>query len=239
MNTEKDIINQRFLDAINSILNSKEYGNKTEIAGLLGISASKFSEILNGRMKAGADLLSKLSMHCGISSEWILTGKKPILTKDIPYKYQSNLSPTINSTVDYNEANSFRPTPYYNSPISAGDTGILNDWKTQIPAGYIHLDTFKDCEAAFPVIGLSMEPCIHNGDIIGIQQMNIKTKKWEYLETGKEYLIITQQGRMIKILEDASGKQHILCSSPNYNKFKIYKADILEIYRIKAVIRGL
>lgn len=44
---------------------------------------------------------------------------------------------------------------------------------------------------------------------------------------------------MIKYIEKADDSDYIICSSPNYNPFKVYKGDILNIYRVKAVAKGL
>lgn len=75
----KSLINSRFLEAINFILSQKIAKNKAEISKNIGISTSKFSEILNNRMNAGIELLAKISEIYNISSEWLLTGNGSML----------------------------------------------------------------------------------------------------------------------------------------------------------------
>lgn len=105
------------------------------------------------------------------------------------------------------------------------------------PDGYIDMEIFRRCDAILPVIGVSMEPEIHSGDLVGIRKLD--SYNWEYIETGKVYMIVTTEDRMIKYINRADDSDYIICSSPNYHDFKIRKADILEIYRVIANIRAL
>lgn len=128
--------------------------------------------------------------------------------------------------------------PYYDIPVSAGPLGVLTYSRDAVkPDGYIDMEIFRRCEAILPVIGVSMEPEIHSGDLIGIRKLEYYS--WEYIETGKIYMIITQEDRMIKYINKADDPDYIVCSSPNYYDFKIRKADVLEIYRVIANIRAL
>ena len=56
---DKSEINQRFIKAINSLLQDKGL-TKSGIAQSLGIKPAKFSEILNNRMNVGTDTLALL-----------------------------------------------------------------------------------------------------------------------------------------------------------------------------------
>jgi phage repressor protein C with HTH and peptisase S24 domain len=84
-------------------------------------------------------------------------------------------------------------------------------------------------ENILPVFGMSMEPEISNGAIIGVRKMN----NWESLNTERVYMIITHEDRMIKRIEPDSENEEVLwCVSPNYPKFKVFKSDIIEIQRV-------
>ena len=128
--------------------------------------------------------------------------------------------------------------PFYDIPVSAGPLGVLTYSKDTIkPDGYIDMEIFRRCEAILPVIGVSMEPEIHSGDLIGIRKL--ERYSWEYVETGRVYMIVTQEDRMIKYINKADDPEYIICSSPNYHDFRIRKADVLEVYRVIANIRAL
>lgn len=131
--------------------------------------------------------------------------------------------------------------PFYDLPVSAGSLGILDieNSNITIPAGHIKLPIFRGCEAIFPIIGISMEPLVHSGDWIGIKSIDNLSRSWDFIQTGVIYLIITREDRMIKFIEKSDDDDFIICSSPNYHPFKVYKGDILNIYRVKAVARGL
>lgn len=131
--------------------------------------------------------------------------------------------------------------PFYDLPVSAGSLGILDldTCTTTSPSGYIQMPVFRGCEAIFPIMGISMEPVVHSGDWIGIKSIDNLSRSWDFVQTGVIYLIITREDRMIKYIEKADDSDYIVCSSPNYNPFKVYKGDILNIYRVKAVAKGL
>ncbi len=139
--------------------------------------------------------------------------------------------------VESSKTSSFA-VPFYDIPVSAGPLGVLTYSEGAVkPDGYIDMEIFRRCDAILPVIGVSMEPEIHSGDLVGIRKLD--SYNWEYLETGKVYMIVTTEDRMIKYINRADDSDYIICSSPNYHDFKIRKADVLEIYRVIANIRVL
>lgn len=71
----KEYINDRFIEAIHLILNNKLASDKTTVAEILKCKPSKFSEILNGRMKAGIDMAACLCEYFDISPEWLLLSR--------------------------------------------------------------------------------------------------------------------------------------------------------------------
>lgn len=79
----KDIVNQRFINCINFLIESKKVPSKSFLAKTFNISNPKFSEILNNRMNVGVDILMILVSEFNISSEWLLTGQGEML-KNIP-----------------------------------------------------------------------------------------------------------------------------------------------------------
>ena len=70
----KEDIKKRTIKAIDWLLNSDRNLSKAILASELNTKPSKFSEILNGRMNAGTDIMSLLCEKYGISSHWLLTG---------------------------------------------------------------------------------------------------------------------------------------------------------------------
>ena len=119
--------------------------------------------------------------------------------------------------------------PYYKEvPVSAGRAELMKVEGEENAVGFIKI-TGVSGKFAFPVIGCSMEPVIHAGDIVVVDELN----QWDKIDPDKIYLIFTHDDRMIKHLETDEGNAEILwCVSPNYKRFSIDKTDILKIYKV-------
>lgn len=76
------LINERVIESINYILSSKIEDNKALLGQKLGVKPSKFSEILNKRMKAGMDVIQNLCIEYGISADWLITGNGMMLREE-------------------------------------------------------------------------------------------------------------------------------------------------------------
>lgn len=71
----KDEINGRFVRAVYAIIGQHLVSSKTALAESLGVKPAKFSEILNGRMKAGTDMLAILCDFYKVSPDWLLMSR--------------------------------------------------------------------------------------------------------------------------------------------------------------------
>ena len=236
-------------------------GNKSKFATIVGTSEANIRNYIEGRQPK-FDFLSSIAQNFEINFEWLLTGKGEMLYRKngnpenekntylnthlntYPIEENGNSEGEKQYTPEYtpirvesSKTSSFA-VPFYDIPVSAGPLGVLTYSEGAVkPDGYIDMEIFRRCDAILPVIGVSMEPEIHSGDLVGIRKLD--SYNWEYLETGKVYMIVTTEDRMIKYINRADDSDYIICSSPNYHDFKIRKADILEIYRVIANIRAL
>jgi transcriptional regulator with XRE-family HTH domain len=80
---DKISINNRFSEAIEYLINHGNGISKGDIAELLDLKSSTFSEILKGRMNVATDHIAKLIVSYDISPEWLLTGNGPMLKRDL------------------------------------------------------------------------------------------------------------------------------------------------------------
>ena len=99
---DKDRINERFLTAVHTILSAKTV-NKTAFANSLNITPSKFSEILNQRMKAGIDTIALLCYHYNVSTQWILLGIGDIFSLSDAGIKDKDLTHLINKVIEQAE----------------------------------------------------------------------------------------------------------------------------------------
>lgn len=74
----KDIrkqISQRFIEACDRIMESKNIKFDSHFANLLGIHQTIFADIRSGKLQAGTDLISVLlTLHPEIDAKWLLLG---------------------------------------------------------------------------------------------------------------------------------------------------------------------
>lgn len=161
--------------------------------------------------------LTKIALACpDLNLEWLITGKGSMLKNT--------------EVVTLKDTPGAGAIPYYSDlPVSAGEKGLAGLPMQERPSGWIQIPGVEAGLGAFPVVGCSMEPDIFPGDFIAISIVN----NWERVDPDKTYLIITLDERMIKHLMIDNEDDNILwCISPNYPKFKIYKAEIRFIYKI-------
>lgn len=242
--------------------------NKRTFSQAIGLGNDvTIGRIINEQREPSYKILNSIIQTFGnINANWLLTGQGEMLyeknvqadEKKISPKLSPELSPKeeknmhlsqkmedkkplsdrcISIQVKQSKTSSFA-VPFYDIPVSAGPLGVLTYSEGAVkPDGYIDMEIFRRCDAILPVIGVSMEPEIHSGDLVGIRRLD--SYNWEYIETGKVYMIVTTEDRMIKYINRADESDYIICSSPNYHDFKIRKDDILEIYRVIANIRAL
>lgn len=191
-------------------------GNTSAMARATFIKQATLRDIISEKVKPSYDTI-KLIVECStlnISSEWLITGKGPMLKSEeaVPV-----------AQINY----AGQGIPYYAElPVSAGKLDVF--MQDAEPTGWVNLPGVSS-KALFPVIGCSMKPEINPGDVIGIVQLD----SWERVDPDKIYLIITSDDRMIKHLAiDEEDDTILWCISPNYPKFKINKSDIKYMYRV-------
>lgn len=113
----KDEINTRFIWAANAVLSNNLIPNKSALAESLRVKPSKFSEILNGRMKVGIDMIAIMCDFYNISPDWILMsrGNNLFRTSELPTycidddKWIKKISPSEQKKEPENQDPSFAP----------------------------------------------------------------------------------------------------------------------------------
>lgn len=200
------IINER----IQKIVDDMFQGNKARFANAIGMPPTSVSNYIGKQRasKPSADMLEKIVSALDVDAKWLLTGE--IEQSDI-------------KAIDKNSIPFFKEMP-----VSAGMGELMSVDCAESAVGYINI-TGVTGKYAFPVVGCSMEPVIHAGDIIVVDELN----RWDKIDPDKIYLILTHDDRMIKHLENDEDNNEILwCVSPNYKRFSIRKDEIISLYRV-------
>ena len=182
--------------------------NVNRASKMFGIPQRTLNRQVNEDGKIGMELLyAIMDYYPELSPSWLLLGEGEMMMED---------------------ACNAKRVPYYsNLPVSAGVRDAYNQFSEK-PTGYISLPSQK-AECYFPVVGTSMEPEIHEGDIVGV----VRVDSLNEISPGSIYLIISNDSRMIKqCYPDNENAGVMWCVSPNYPSFPINKCDITALYRV-------
>lgn len=175
----KEAINKRTIQAINYLLESKSGIAKSSMAESFGISPSKFSEILKGRMNAGTDIMSKLSVSYGISANWLLTGYGE-MTDSV-----QAFSPTHTFRLQTDRNLDSQAVPLYDNNATAGLVAIFNDHSIE-PTDFLRIPNLPPVDGAVYVRGESMSPLLKSGDIVMYKKKELSV---ESILWGEIYLL--------------------------------------------------
>ena len=196
------MVKNQELSEIVKTIKFKSNLTQTEIAAKIGVSKQYLSDTINGRYPFNEELKAKL------------------------YEQFTYLNETEQNNAPSAERDGI---PYFKEvPVSAGRAGLMEVEGEENAVGFIKI-TGVSGKFAFPVIGCSMEPVIHAGDVIVVDELN----RWDKIDPDKIYLIFTLDDRMIKHIETDEGNDEIIwCVSPNYKRFSLSKSEILKIYKV-------
>ena len=198
----KEEIYQRVMEALECVLNVDAKLTKAALARELGCSATKFSEILGGRMKPGVDLIANLVAKRGVSPMWLLTGDGDMFDSD---KSGIPLIPM--------EAVAGLEVPSY-------DDLAVEDYYT--------VAEFKNADFLIRVKGDSMTPKYKSGDLVACRSIEA-VNFWQWHSV---YVIATRnQGVLIKRVEPGSEPDCVTCVSENpaYRPFQVPKEEIVAV----------
>lgn len=224
---------ERLREAFNYVKSKGLVHTQKDLAVHMGTTEANMSKALRGdKLVLTDNFLRRFnnSFNNVFSFQWLCLGEGQMLNEETHAEIANqHIASTLN--IDIAErARTKTAVPYYGDlQVSAGEKSLATVVSSQKPSGYIDIPGMPKSIGAFPVIGCSMEPNIKSGDIVMIAEVD----SWEKVDPDKIYMIITNEERMIKHLcVDEDDGSILWCISPNYQRFKIYKADIVAIYRV-------
>lgn len=198
----KDEINKRFHTATNAILMNRLISSKAGLAESLGMTPSKLSEILNGRMNVSAETLARMCDFYGVSPEWLFmsrgnnvfrTTKKPKIwvdDDDLNQQYVEPGEPQVEVKPIHlprsTEKKEEKQVVYlYDFEASAGLRALFENNRQNI-IDTIKIPNLPKCDGAIHIVGDSMYPLLKSGDIILYKQMPLDINNLLY---GEMYLL--------------------------------------------------
>ncbi|WP_280744288.1 MULTISPECIES: XRE family transcriptional regulator [unclassified Parabacteroides] len=202
------------IDRIKKYISEKGI-SENDFASKLGILQRSVNYYLKRTQKPSFEFIEKTISVFNVNPNWLLTGEGEMEKSEIK--------------ADYSDFRKNGYTPYYSELlVSAGDYDLAAIEQKEEPSSYLKIPGVV-ANYWFPIIGCSMEPKIFPGDTIGAVLM----EKWDRVEPDKTYLVITRDQRMVKhLVVDEESTDFLWAVSENYPKFKVYKDEILRIFRV-------
>lgn len=179
-----------------------------KIASKIGYSRPHLTKVKNGTLADSSDSILKL-LRLHYSS--ILQN----VPHETPY-HKNRLLLKNNSFIRFEDLAGdgiFKPIPFYNINVSAGDVIFLDDGtiEDREPDDYMFIPKYVDADIAFPTYGHSMYPEISNGDKVAYKFL----KDWSFFNYGMKYMIVTNEQRMVKYIKRHAKKEYLLLESRN------------------------
>ena len=228
----RESINNRALDAIGYLLSNGQLHTKSSIASDLGISASKLSEILGGRMKAGTEMLAGLSSEYNISSQWLLTGEGDMISSE-------NLKPSENDLphtdeFDYvNNDNGGKIPVVHELAFAAIDP---EDPSTIEADEFYYIKEFRNADFLMKMQGDYMAPKYRSGDLIACR--NVKFSN--FYQWGRIYALLTcHQGLIIGRVYEHRQNTILITVKPINPDYPEWIVPLDEIARVALVVGSI
>lgn len=238
---DKNIINSRFVECVNYLIDSRIARNKIEIAENFEIGASKLSEILNGRMKAGTDLIACLCLKYGISPDWLLTGRGSMLNDQAsgaPFvSAPGHETPPVQINLPANVDDDFVRIPIVDVSVAAGNGYYNPHYIEEVECISMPRALIKDgcIYLCVRTKGHSMTPSILDGGYLVVRLMD--RCEWGDIRDNYVYVVSDRDGKAyVKRLKNRL-RQHgfIVCMSDNadkqnYPNFNIYNDELNTVW---------
>lgn len=194
----------------------------SEFEGKAGLSNGSVSKMGDGTRRTTIDKISNSFPE--LSKVWLLTGEGEMLTTD---------APVVEQRKQESEENEGKLIPLLPLSAEGGSLDGFDNLGVSLPDCEVIYSPIKDADMAITVSGKSMEPDYPEGCRVVVKRINHAL----FIEWGREYVLDTTNGIVLKTLTPAKDPDYIRCTSINpdqqrYAPFEIPKASIRGVYRV-------
>lgn len=184
----------------------------------IGMSNASFGKCLKKGGAIGTDKLENiLSVYPDISPNWLLTGNGTML------RNSTELTPTKDGT-----GIPLIPVEAMAGCFTGSQTVLLQE------CDYYVVPAFKNADFLIYVRGDSMQPRYFSGDMVACKMLSPTDL---FFQWGKVYVLDTDQGALIKKVEQGTDDETITLVSENEN-YKPFQIPRRAVYHI-AIVMGL
>lgn len=207
-------INERFDQIIGTLFK----GNKSAFANAIGVTPSVVDNIVGKRQgKPSFDVVEKVSTLAEINIDWLITGKGDML------KSSKGIKPTKDGT-----GIPLIPVEAMAGCFTGSQTILLQECDHYV------VPAFKNADFLIYVRGDSMQPRYFSGDMVACKMLSPTDL---FFQWGKVYVLDTDQGALIKKVEQGTDDETITLVSENEN-YKPFQIPRRAVYHI-AIVMGL
>ena len=207
-------INERFDQIIGTLFK----GNKSAFANAIGVTPSVVDNIVGKRQgKPSFDVVEKVSALAEINIDWLITGKGDML------KSSKGIKPTKDGT-----GIPLIPVEAMAGCFTGSQTILLQECDHYV------VPAFKNADFLIYVRGDSMQPRYFSGDMVACKMLSPTDL---FFQWGKVYVLDTDQGALIKKVEQGTNDETITLVSENEN-YKPFQIPRRAVYHI-AIVMGL
>lgn len=220
------ITKERVQAAIKHLISSGFAENQKDLAEKIGFNATNLSQAKKGEERYLTEgLAQRLSTNnSGINLSWLLTGEGEMLTTD---------APVVEQRKQESEENEGKLIPLLPLSAEGGSLDGFDNLGVSLPDCEVIYSPIKDADMAITVSGKSMEPDYPEGCRVVVKRINHAL----FIEWGREYVLDTVNGIVLKTLEPSDDPNFIRCTSLNpdqrrYAPFEIPKESVRGVYRV-------
>ena len=220
------ITKERVQTAIKHLISSGFAENQKDLAEKIGFNATNLSQAKKGDERYLTEgLAQRLSTNnSGINLSWLLTGEGEMLTTD---------APVVEQRKQESEENEGKLIPLLPLSAEGGSLDGFDNLGVSLPDCEVIYSPIKDADMAITVSGKSMEPDYPEGCRVVVKRINHAL----FIEWGREYVLDTVNGIVLKTLEPSDDPNFIRCTSLNpdqrrYAPFEIPKESVRGVYRV-------
>lgn len=194
----------------------------SEFEGKAGLSNGSVSKMGDGTRRKTIDKISNSFPE--LSKVWLLTGEGEMLTSE---------APEVEQTIQDNEESEGKLIPLLPLSAEGGSLDGFDNLGVSLPDCEVIFSPIKDADMAITVSGKSMEPNYPEGCRVVVKRINHAL----FIEWGREYVLDTENGIVLKTLEPSDDADFIRCISLNpdqrrYAPFEVPKESIRGVYRV-------
>ena len=194
----------------------------SEFEGKAGLSNGSVSKMGDGTRRTTIDKISNSFPE--LSKVWLLTGEGEMLTTD---------APVVEQRKQESEENEGKLIPLLPLSAEGGSLDGFDNLGVSLPDCEVIYSPIRDADMAITVSGKSMEPDYPEGCRVVVKRINHAL----FIEWGREYVLDTANGIVLKTLEPSDDPNFIRCTSLNpdqrrYAPFEIPKESVRGVYRV-------